>query len=146
MRSAIIAGALVAGLALSACSSGEPTTAGGGKPVEGQTLTMALGSDPGNLDPQFTSLSITKQVDEFLYDSLVNLDQTGKQVAGLAEKWEGTTTTAKYTLRKGVTCLDGSPLTATTVADNLNFVGNPASKSTRIGVFVPAGVKAVGDD
>ncbi|WP_328326613.1 ABC transporter substrate-binding protein [Kribbella sp. NBC_00382] len=146
MRSAIIAGTLVVGLALSACSSGEPTTAGAGKPVEGQTLTMALGADPGNLDPQFTSLSITKQVDAFLYDSLVNLDQNGKQVAGLAEKWEGTTTSAKYTLRKGITCLDGSPLTATTVAANINFVGNPASKSTRIGVFVPAGAKAVGDD
>ncbi|QNE17685.1 ABC transporter substrate-binding protein [Kribbella qitaiheensis] len=140
-----IAGVLVAGLALSACSSGQETT-GAGKPVAGQTLTMALGADPGNLDPQFTSLSITKQVDAFLYDSLVNVDGTGKQVAGLAEKWEGTTTTAKYTLRKGITCQDGSPLTASTVAENINFVGNPASKSTRIGVFVAPGAKAIGDD
>lgn len=140
-----IAGALVAGLALSACSSGQETT-GAGKPVAGQTLTMALGADPGNLDPQFTSLSITKQVDAFLYDSLVNVDGSGKQIAGLAEKWEGTTTTAKYTLRKGITCQDGSPLTATMVAENITFVGNPASKSTRIGVFVPPGATATGDD
>jgi peptide/nickel transport system substrate-binding protein len=148
MRSAFTvaaAGTLITGLVLTACGSG-PATSNTGKTVEGQTLTMALSADPGNLDPQFTSLSITKQVDAFLYDSLVNFDPNGKQVAGLAEKWEGTTTTAKYTLRKGVTCLDGSPLTATTVAANINFVGNPASKSTRIGVFVPAGAKAVADD
>ncbi|NEA34805.1 ABC transporter substrate-binding protein [Streptomyces sp. SID13031] len=146
MRSVLIV-TVAAGLVLSACSSGDQTTTtGAGKPVAGQTLTMALGSDPGNLDPQFTSLSITKQVDAFLYDSLVNFDSAGKQVAGLAEKWEGTTTTAKYTLRKGITCLDGSPLTASTVAENITFVGNPASKSTRIGVFVPAGAKATGDD
>ncbi|WP_198676023.1 ABC transporter substrate-binding protein [Kribbella monticola] len=148
MRSAAtiaVAGALAAGLALSACSSGEQTT-GAGKPVAGKTLTMALNADPGNLDPQFTSLSITKQVDAFLYDSLLNIDGSGKDVAGLAEKWEGTTTTAKYTLRKGITCADGTPLTASTVAENITFVGNPASKSTRIGVFVPPGAKATGDD
>ncbi|MEV8378102.1 ABC transporter substrate-binding protein [Kribbella sp. NPDC056861] len=140
-----VAGALVAGLVLSACDSGGGTTTAG-KPLEGQTLTMALGGDPGNLDPQFTSLSLTMQVDKFLYDSLLNVDAKGQQVAGLAEKWEGTTTTAKYTLRKGITCLDGTALTASTIAENINFVGNPASKSTRIGVFVPPGAKAVGDD
>jgi peptide/nickel transport system substrate-binding protein len=146
MRSALTV--LVAGvLALSACSSGgEPTTATGGKPVAGQTLTMAVGGDPGNLDPQFTSLSVTMQVDWFLYDALLNIDSSGKPVAGLAEKWEGTTTSAKYTLRKGITCADGTQLTASTVAQNINFVGDPASKSTRIGVFVPAGTKAVADD
>jgi peptide/nickel transport system substrate-binding protein len=150
MRSAFtvaVAGALAAGLALSACSSGtDVSTAGGGKPVAGQTLTMAISADPGNLDPQFTSLSVTMQVDWFLYDALVNLDPSGKMVAGLAEKWEGTTTSAKYTLRKGVTCADGTPLTASTVAANINFVGDPANKSTRIGVFVPPGAKATADD
>ena len=150
MRSAFTVaavGALVAGVALSACSSGSETgSAGGGQPVDGQTLTMALSADPGNLDPQFTSLSVTQQVDWFLYDALVNLDPSGKMVAGLAEKWEGTTTSAKYTLRKGITCADGSPLTASTVAENINFVGNPANKSTRLGVFVPPGAKATADD
>lgn len=144
MRSAII-GALAIGLVLTACSSGEEPS-GAGKPVAGQTLTMALGADPGNLDPQFTSLSVTMQVDWFLYDALVNIGKDGKPVAGLAEKWEGTATSAKYTLRKGITCADGTPLTASTVAQNINFVGDPANKSTRIGVFVPAGTKATADD
>jgi peptide/nickel transport system substrate-binding protein len=142
----VLAGTLALGLALTACDSGSGSTvSGAGKPVDGQTFTMAISADPGNLDPHFTSLSVTQQVDWFMYDSLVNLDPTGKMVAGLAEKWEGTTTKATYTLRKGVTCSDGSPLTASTVAANISFVGDPANKSSRIGVFVPPGAKATAD-
>ncbi|ADB33928.1 extracellular solute-binding protein family 5 [Kribbella flavida DSM 17836] len=150
MRSAhtlVLAGTLAAGLVLSACDSGGSTPAGGaGKTVEGRTFTMAISADPGNLDPHFTSLSVTQQVDWFMYDALVNLDPEGTMVPGLAEKWEGTTTKATYTLRKGVTCADGSPLTASTVAENISFVGDPANKSSRIGVYVPPGAKATGDD
>lgn len=141
-----LAGVITLGLVLTACSEGSNTTVGTGKTVEGQPFTMAVSADPGNLDPHFTSLSVTLQVDAFMYDSLVNLDPAGKMVSGLAEKWEGDATKATYTLRKGVTCSDGSPLTAATVAANINFVGDPANKSTRIGVFVPPGAKAVADD
>ena len=48
----------------------------------------------------------------------------GGLVAGLADKWQGTTTKAMFTLRKGVTCSDGTPLTAGDVAANINFVGD----------------------
>ncbi len=147
LQTLVLTGAVTLGLVLTACDSGSGATVSStGKPVDGQSFTMAVSADPGNLDPHFTSLSVTLQVDNFLYDSLVNLDPDGKMVAGLAEKWEGTTTKATYTLRKGVTCADGSPLTATTVAENISFVGDPANKSTRIGVFVPAGAKATADD
>jgi len=105
-----------------------------------------LGADPGNLDPHFTSLATAMQVDRFLYDSLVNIDENGEVVAGLAEKWSATTTEATFTLRKGVTCADGTPLTATQVAANINFVGDPKNASTRMSVFVPAGATAVADD
>jgi peptide/nickel transport system substrate-binding protein len=107
---------------------------------------MALGGDPGNLDPHFTSLSVTLATDRFLYDSLLNSDQNGGMVAGLADKWQGTTTKATFTLRKGVTCSDGTPLTAGDVAANINFVGDPKNASTRIGLYVPAGAKANADD
>lgn len=107
---------------------------------------MVLGADPGNLDPHFTSLSVTHQVDRFLYDSLVNTDKDGKLMAGLAEKWEATTTGATFTLRKGATCSDGSPLTAATVAANISFVGDPKNTSSRMGVYVPPGATATGDD
>jgi peptide/nickel transport system substrate-binding protein len=136
------AAALLAG----ACGDNSGGGSGGRQPVNGKTFTMAVPGDPGNLDPLFTSLTITGQVDRFLYDSLLGFTPDGKVLPGLAEKWEATGTTAKFTLRKGVTCADGSPLTASTVAENISFVGDVKNGSTRVGTFVPAGAKATADD
>jgi peptide/nickel transport system substrate-binding protein len=143
--------AAIGGLALSlaACSSGGGSTtpsSSGPKLADGKTFTMVLGADPGNLDPDMTSLSAALQTDLFLYDSLVNIDKDGTVVSGLAQSWQGTTTGATYVLRKGVTCSDGTPLTATTVADNINFVGDVKNASSRVGVYVPPGATAKGDD
>jgi peptide/nickel transport system substrate-binding protein len=138
-----VAGTLILGLA--ACG-GDGGGSSGQNLVNGKTFTMVLPGDPGNLDPHFTSLSVTQQVDMFLYDQLVNVDQNGKLIAGLAEKWEATTTKATFTLRKGITCNDGTPLTATTVASNISFVGDPKNASNRMGVYVPPGATATGDD
>jgi peptide/nickel transport system substrate-binding protein len=66
--------------------------------------------------------------------------------ASLADKWQADTTKASFTLRKGITCSDGSPLTATQVADNINFVGDPANKSPLLGLQVMPGTKATGND
>ncbi|TDV57418.1 ABC transporter substrate-binding protein [Actinophytocola oryzae] len=141
-----IATAGVLALALAACGGGGGGQAGGGTPVEGGTFTFVISADPGNLDPHFTSLSSTYQVDRFLYDTLVNIDTKGRMVAGLAEKWTATATEATFTLRDGVTCADGTPLTATQVAANISFVGDPKNASSRIGVFVPAGATATADE
>jgi peptide/nickel transport system substrate-binding protein len=143
-----VAAAGVLTLTLVACGGGGSSggTSGSQALADGKTFTMALRGDPGNLDPQFTSLSITLATDRFLYDSLLNIDQNGGMVAGLADKWQGTTTKATFTLRKGVTCSDGTPLTAGDVAANINFVGDAKNASTRIGLYVPAGAKATADD
>ena len=114
--------------------------------ADGKTFTMVMASDPGTLDPHLTSQGLALQIGLFLYDSMVNIDAKGQMVAGLAEKWESTTTTATYTLRKNVTCSDGAPLTATVIAANITFVGDPKNASSRIGVYVPAGATATGDD
>jgi peptide/nickel transport system substrate-binding protein len=135
-------------LTLVACGGGGGAggASGSQEPVDGKTFTLALSADPGNLDPHFTSLSVTLAADRFLYDTLTNIDEKGGMVAGLADKWTGTTTKATFTLRKGITCSDGTPLTAGDVAANINFVGDPKNASTRAGVFVPAGAKATADD
>jgi len=87
VRSLAVAGALVIGLA--ACGDDGGTGGPGGQRfANGKTFTMVLSADPGNLDPHFTSLASTLQVDRFLYDSLLNVDADGKLVAGLAEKWD----------------------------------------------------------
>jgi peptide/nickel transport system substrate-binding protein len=126
----------VMALTLAACGSSNGSQSSG-QLASGKTFTAVLATDPGNLDPDFTSLSVTNEVDSFLYDSLVNVDQSGKLVAGLADKWTGNTTTATFTLRKGITCSDGTALTASDVADNINFVGNPKNASSKIADYVP---------
>lgn len=144
---AVVAGVVV--VTVSACgapaSSGPDRTANQ-KLADGKTFTLAVPSDPGSLDPAMTVLSVTRQIDQFLYDGLVTIDATGKPVAGLAQTWQATTTTAAFTLRKGVTCADGTPLSARDVAANINFVGDPANKSPIAGVTVKPGTKAVADD
>jgi peptide/nickel transport system substrate-binding protein len=142
-----VAAAGVIALALAACgsSTGSPS-ASGSQLASGKTFTAVLATDPGNLDPDFTSLSVTGEVDSFLYDSLLNVSQTGKLISGLADKWTGNTTKATFTLRKGITCSDGTPLTASDVAANINFVGNPSNASSRISVYVPADATATANN
>ncbi|MGW4527298.1 ABC transporter substrate-binding protein [Amycolatopsis sp. NPDC004378] len=143
------AAVLLGVLALAATACGGPgggAAAGDGTPVDGKTFNVGVGSDPGSLDPHMTVLSVALQVDRFLYDPLLNLGADGKLVPGLAAKWEATTTTASFTLRPGLTCADGSPLTAADVAANVNFIGDPANKSPIAGLYVAPGTKATADE
>ena len=130
----------------SASSSASSSASAPAQVVSGKSATFLLPSDPGSLDPQQTALSVTYQADLFLYDSLVSMSSTGAPVANLATKWSGTTTAASYTLRKGVTCSDGSALTASTVAANINYIGNVKNASARVGIWVPPGATATADD
>ena len=131
-------------VSLAACTSESPDSEQA--LIDGGTFTMAISADPGALDPAFATTGVTHQLQQFLYDSLVNVDADGSLVAGLAHNWEGTATEASFTLREGVTCSDGSALTATDVAANINFVANPENQSTRMGTFVPPMAEATADD
>ncbi|MER5258909.1 ABC transporter substrate-binding protein [Streptomyces sp. NPDC002855] len=150
MRSARIAAAVigVAALGLTACD-GAPDAGGpaasGGSLADGRSFTMALPSDPGTLDPAMTVMAGAIQVDRFLYDPLVHVAKDGGVTAGLAEKWEADTTTARFTLRPGLTCADGAPLTARDVAANIAFVADPENRSPLAGVFVNPGTKVKAD-
>ena len=114
--------------------------------AEGATFSFALSADPGNLDPGMSVLQITNFTLRFAYDTLVQYDADGKIVSGLAEKWGVTPNAVTYTLRKGVTCSDGSPLTASQVAENFTWVADPKNKSPLLGVYVPKDASAKGDD
>lgn len=150
MKSARVMSAIVgvAALGLTACSgSSQPSeTTSGGRLVDGKTFTMAIATDPGNLDPLFTQSTVTRQVDRFLYGRLINLSPEGKAISGLAEKWQASTTRASFRLRPGITCSDGSPVTASDVAANINFVGDPENKSPLTGQQVMPGTKVRADD
>ncbi|SDK46957.1 ABC transporter substrate-binding protein [Nonomuraea jiangxiensis] len=140
--------AALAGLALLTAACGG-TTSGPeqqGKPVTGGTFTFAIPADPGALDPAQGVLSVTNNVLSMAYDTLVAVDESGKIVPSLAEKWDVKPDSVTFTLRKGVTCSDGSQLTPTNVADNVNHIADPATKSPVYGVMVPVGMKAEADD
>ncbi|MFD9389365.1 ABC transporter substrate-binding protein [Streptomyces sp. NPDC060000] len=120
--------ALVTGsLLLSACSSsGSGTSSGeGGRPKPGGSLTFAVSSDAGCVDPQQVGSNDTIYSLRQVVDSLTDQDpKTGKIVPWLARSWDVSpdTTTFTFHLRSGVTFSDGTPLTAQVVKDNFDAV------------------------
>jgi ABC-type transport system substrate-binding protein len=98
------------------------------------TFTLATEKDLGPFDPYRGNIL---DFAPLAYDSLVNLQPNGTFASGLANKWHADARSATFTLRSGVTCSDGSPLTASQTAAAINFVSNPKNKSRLYGVITP---------
>jgi peptide/nickel transport system substrate-binding protein len=120
-------------LALAGCSSSGPGSSSGsasaaaGTPVSGGTLTFAVSSDAGCVDPQQVGSNDTIYSMRQIVDSLTDQDPvTGKIVPWLAKSWTVTdnATTFTFSLRPGVTFSDGTPLTAQVVKDNFEAIPN----------------------
>ncbi|WP_030172802.1 ABC transporter substrate-binding protein [Streptomyces sp. NRRL S-813] len=111
---------------LTACgSSGADPGSGTGQPRSGGTLTFAVGSDAGCVDPQQVASNETIYSVRQIVDSLTDQDpKTGKIVPWLAKSWDVSSdaTTFTFRLRSGVTFSDGSKLTAQVVKDNFDAV------------------------
>ncbi|WP_407357978.1 ABC transporter substrate-binding protein [Microbacterium sp. LTA6] len=138
-----------AALVLTSCAAPGTSSGGGGDKgslAEGKTFTSVISTDPGNLDPLITVMSVARSIGRFLYSRLIEVQDDGSVVSGLASDWESDTTTVNFTLRDGITCEDGTPLTATDVAANISHIGDPANGSPLIGLQVQPGTTAVGDD
>ncbi|MDI9901671.1 ABC transporter substrate-binding protein [Rhodococcus sp. IEGM 1409] len=141
----LLALSLSSTLLLLACGS-----EGGGQSSQGTvttdgTLTISAPSDPGNLFPSKTLNAATRQLAVFGYESLVAFGDDGKLAPWLAESWVSSPTEVIFKLRDGVTCSDGSTLTAQTVADNYMWITDPANSSAIRGVFVPPDLTATAD-
>ncbi|MET8169496.1 ABC transporter substrate-binding protein [Streptomyces sp. NPDC005329] len=126
-RWAVLAALVTGSLLLTACSSsGSGSSSGeGGRPKSGGTLTFAVGSDAGCVDPQQVGSNDTIYSLRQVVDSLTDQDpKTGKIVPWLAKSWDisSDTTTFTFHLRSGVTFSDGTPLTAQVVKDNFDAV------------------------
>jgi peptide/nickel transport system substrate-binding protein len=113
-------------LLLTACgSSGDGSGAGSGRPKSGGTLTFAVGSDSGCVDPQQVGSNESIYSVRQTVDSLTDQDpETGTIVPWLAKSWDVSSdaTTFTFHLRSGVTFSDGSKLTAQVVKDNFDAV------------------------
>jgi peptide/nickel transport system substrate-binding protein len=96
---------------------------------------MAISDDIATFDPYHSPGFYPTTA--LAYDSLVNLRPDGRFVSGLAESWTADADSASFTLRPGVTCSDGTPMTASQVVADLRYVGDPANASPLYGLIVP---------
>ena len=115
-------------------------------PAAGGTFDGRRRRRPGQPRPAPLGVRVDQRVNSFAYETLVYLGQDGEITPGLAESWEESPTSVTYTLKDGVTCADGTPLTATTVADNFSFVADPANQSPLLGLYVPPAITVEADD
>jgi peptide/nickel transport system substrate-binding protein len=136
-RFAKVTAALAPILLLAACGPGGSTATRteAAQYAAGGTFTMALPGDIGAFDPYRNGSLISFAA--LAYDSLVNISSTGEIVSGLAASWKATATSATFTLHDGVTCSDGTPLKASQVAADLDFVKDPKNASPLYGTVVP---------
>jgi peptide/nickel transport system substrate-binding protein len=144
-------GLCVTAALLTGCGGSDSDSDGNGSGdtqyADGGTFTMAMAGDPGKLDPQSSASTSLFTVNQFAYDNLVSVDgKTGEIQSQLATDWKVDGTTVTLTLGDGITCADGSDFTATTVANNIAYVGDPKNKSPYLGVFLPVGATAEADD
>ncbi|WP_104062352.1 ABC transporter substrate-binding protein [Arthrobacter sp. 4R501] len=141
---------ICAALFLSACSGGTGSavkTEGPDNFAINGTLTTSMVSDPGSLSPLMTVSTDARSVLNFLYDRLTYQDPaSGQFKPWLAESWTEAPSKVTFTLKSGITCSDGTPLTAQTVADNFNFVATKDNNSPLRDVYVPGDLTATADN
>ncbi|WP_246126412.1 ABC transporter substrate-binding protein [Embleya hyalina] len=141
--SRIVALTATACLTAAACGGGGGTGPGGA----GGTVTIGLSSDPGTLNPMAIAGSAAGVMNVFAYDPLVNIAADGQVVAGLAQSWKvHGADRVEFGLRDGVTCGDGTPLKASDVANQFNYIADPKNQSPLLGLSVPRTTTATGDD
>jgi len=90
-------------------------------PADASSINIALPPSLTTLDPRAENSPEARALQSLLYQTLVNLDQNGNPIAGLAYGWEMTEDGLSYTffLPQDATFSDGATITATVVAQNL---------------------------
>jgi len=99
------------------------------RPQYGGTLHIAMHVSMMSLDPAAASPDSVGQrnIDSLIFETLVDLDESGKPVPALATSWQSTQGNQRWVfqLRPRVKFHDGTPLTADTVAASLK-AANPS--------------------
>ncbi|MEV1244792.1 ABC transporter substrate-binding protein [Nonomuraea sp. NPDC050022] len=125
-RKSILALSVTAAVALGAVGCG----AGGGTT---DTINMSLNTDPATFDPALAKGGDDFTVARLLFDTVVRKDAGNTLAGGIASSWTAEDA-AHYTLtiRSGLNCSDGSPITPTVVAASLTrFAAKETSSSGR---------------
>lgn len=147
---ALVAGAAALAFALAGCSAGsgsataEPA-ADTGKPVSGGNLTFAISSELGCIDPQQIGNNDDINIARQTVASLTTQDpKTGAIEPWLASSWKvnADATSFTFTLRKGATYSDGTPIDAESVKENFEGIQKLGAKAT-LGSTYLSGLKDV---
>ncbi len=133
-------------LLLAGCGGTDGPGSTGGTPDPDGTFRIAMSSDPGTVSPYKTTLGTARHVFAYGYDTLVGQTPEGKTVPYLAEKWDVKPDQVTFTLREGVTCADGRPLTASDVAADFDYIKDPKTISPWRSLTIPMGYTVSSDD
>lgn len=134
-RPELMALGLIAAVALSACSdrNDDPPPNADGPVVHGGTLTIAVDSDPDNLNPVLRTTAIAGSIYGILTDGLITMNEDLEFDPDLAKRWivseDGMTVT--YHMRTGVKWSDGEPCTSRDVVATYALYANPEVASPR---------------
>jgi peptide/nickel transport system substrate-binding protein len=115
------AGLLVAAFTVTACSQRSE-----------DTIVVGLGADSTTFEPGMISSRDNANIARHIFSGLFALTDEGEHVPELAHTLEITEdgTGYVYTLREGLTCHDGEPLTAEDVAYTFNRIADPENRFT----------------
>ena len=123
-KAPLVAALAVTVLALTGCSQGKSVSLDGGSPASGKTLTVAIGGEPDQLDPQKTSSYFSFEVLENVFDTLVQPNAKLQMEPALATSWDVSTDHLTWTfhLRKGVKFQDGTSFSSADVVYSYNRI------------------------
>ncbi len=90
--------------------------------IDVNSVTVGLEGSPSTLDPRLAADAYSTRVNSLIYNGLVRIDENGRVVPDLAEKWEIRGKSVIFRLRRGVKFHNGKELTSRDVAYTLRSV------------------------
>lgn len=154
-RKVAIASLIAATLAISACSGsnvpeaevGDEATSSG-TPQDGGSLVWARYGDADSLDPQRTTTTLSWQIFDQVYDTLLAFNDDGDVVPNLAKEWTISDDGLEviFVLNEGIMCHDGTAFDANDVKYTAERAINEENPSVTKGAWGPIqSVDAVDD-
>jgi peptide/nickel transport system substrate-binding protein len=118
-------------------------------PADAQILQIAMAPTFNSLDPRVETSPEARGLQSLLYQTLVNLDQFGSPISGLATGWEKAEDGLSYTffIPDDASFTDGASITATVIAQNLEaFVFHSGVQAAEYPYNIIETIEAVDDN
>ncbi len=121
------AGVMLLGVAVLGFTGCGTSAGGSAAGVSDKKITFANTTDVSSLDPRNANSTAMATILSHLYNGLLKTDDKGQIVPDLAESYKQISPTEwEFTLKKGITFQDGTPLTAEDVKYTLDTIADPS--------------------